>query len=68
METGSTQPGRNLVDCKWVFKIKRHADGSIEWYKARLVAKEFHQLYDLDYDETFSSVIKPTTVCVTSHP
>jgi hypothetical protein len=32
-------PGQNLIDCKWVFKIKRKADGTIDHYKARLVAK-----------------------------
>jgi hypothetical protein len=35
------QPGHNLVDYKWVFKVKRHVDGSIERYKVRLVAKGF---------------------------
>lgn len=34
--------GCNIVGCKWVFKIKRCSDGSIERYKARLVAKVFH--------------------------
>ena len=37
------QQGINLIDCKWVFKVKRKSDGSVDRYKARLVAKGFKQ-------------------------
>lgn len=48
----------SLQDCKWVYKIKRKSNESIERYKARLVILENTQAEGLDYNETFAHVAK----------
>lgn len=54
-------PGRKAITCKWVFKLKRKANGDFDKYKARLVARGFSQEKGFDYNETYSPTAKLTT-------
>jgi hypothetical protein len=49
------------ITFKWVYKIKTRTDGSLEHYKARLVAHVFKQEHGRDYDETFAPMTHMTT-------
>nr|KYP32233.1 Retrovirus-related Pol polyprotein from transposon TNT 1-94 [Cajanus cajan] len=55
-------PHRTAIGCKWVFRVKENPNGTVQKYKACLVAKGFNQQFGFDYHETFSPVIKPVTV------
>ncbi|PLW16428.1 hypothetical protein PCANC_18978 [Puccinia coronata f. sp. avenae] len=52
---------RKIIKSKWVFKVKRHADNSIQKLKARLVAMGFNQVQGVDYDEFFAPTLRQET-------
>ncbi|XP_074303040.1 uncharacterized protein LOC141637462 [Silene latifolia] len=63
-EIVSLPPGKKPIGCRWIYNIKYKADGTVERYKARLVAQGFTQIKGIDYHETYALVAKMTSVGV----
>ena len=57
-------PGAKTIGCKWIFKRKLKQDGSIEKYKACLVAKGFKQRKNVDYFDTFFPMTRIASIRV----
>lgn len=54
--------GKRAIPCKWVYRIKTNADGSIDKFKARLVIKGFSQQKGVDFDQTFNPIARSFTI------
>lgn len=54
--------GANLFTCKWAYAIKTNDNGSLEWFKARPVARGFSQVFGEDYNKTFAPTVRMDTL------
>ena len=54
--------GQKPVGLKWVFKVKYHDDGTIEKFKARVVAQGYSQVYGIDFEETYAPTVRYDTL------
>ena len=62
MRFRSLPRGANVMNCHYVFTVKRHANGTVEKFKARLVADGNTQRFGVDFDRIFSTVVKISTI------
>ena len=53
---------KTSIGCKWVYKIKTRSDGTVDRYKARLIARGFTQEYGIDYEETFAPMARLSSI------
>jgi hypothetical protein len=55
-------PNAKVINSGWVFKLKLHADGSVEHHKGRIIAKGYSQRPGFDYTEVFAPTFHPASL------
>ena len=53
---------KSVVGSRWIYKVKQVANGSVEKYKVKFMARGFSQIEGIDYDETFSPVARYSSI------
>jgi len=53
---------KSVVSSRWIYKVKKVANGSFEKHKTRFVARGFSQVEGIDYDENFSPVARYSSI------
>ena len=61
------QPDMHILGCRWIFRIKRNADGTVKCLRSRLVVKGYDQEEGIDYLDTYSPVVKSPTIRAILH-
>ena len=51
-----------IIQCKWIFRVKYHVDGTLDKYKAKLVTKGFQQVPGINFFDAFRLMVKSTTI------
>jgi Reverse transcriptase (RNA-dependent DNA polymerase). len=59
---GVPPKGVNIVSSRWVFAVKHNPDGTVNKFKARIVARGFSQKYGIDFEETFAPTVRHDTL------
>jgi hypothetical protein len=62
-ELAQLPPGRRAIGSRWVFKIKRLPDGSVDKYKGQVVAQGYSQVHGIHYTEVFASMARMAAMC-----
>lgn len=52
----------NIVGSKWVYRLKKDANGNVTSHRARLVAQGFTQIHGIDFDDTFAPIARMTSI------